>query len=555
MLVASITLLAPAWKTQSAPAADVIFTGQFITLDPSRPRVEALAVARGRIVGAGSRSEIDRLGTGSTRRIEFAGVALPGLSDAHVHVGGLGQQLERLDLRGLSKPKILEKVAEAVRSAPKGSWVFGQGWDEGFWRPAAFPAAAELDAVSADHPVVLRRIDGHSMWVNSAVLSLAGISRSTPDPPGGRVYRNTENDPTGMLVDRAMDAVGRVTPEPTPSERERRIRAALRQYARWGLTSVHDAGADLESIAIYKDLLARGELPVRIYTMAQGTGATLERCLAQGPEVGLGEGRLSIRSFKIFLDGALGSRGAELADAYSDAPGERGLRLMDDGQLDEFVRAARGKGFQVAAHAIGDLAVRRALDGYERGGATARDRFRIEHASVIPPDALPRFTSLGVIASIQPVFVGEYSRWADDRLGALRVGWVLPMRQLLAAGANVASGTDYPASDSGDPIATLYCTVTRKNAEGSRAAGWRNEQSTTVDAALRSMTLGPAFAAFQENDLGQITVGRFADFTVVSADPYELPAEALRTLTVRMTVVAGSVTFDSRHQADLGARY
>ena len=331
LLTAASALLAfPAWTLPAAPVADVIFAGHFVTLDPARAEVEALAVAGGRIVGAGSRSEIDRHAGAATRRIAFAGVALPGLSDAHVHVGGLGQQLERLDLRGLSKPKVLEKVAEAVRSVPAGGWVFGQGWDEGFWQPAAFPAAAELDAASAGHPVVLRRIDGHSMWVNSEVLRIAGISRATPDPPGGRIHRNPEHDPTGMLVDRAMDAVERVIPEPTPADRERRIRAALRQYARWGLTSVHDAGADLETLAIYKDLLARGELPVRIYAMARGTGRTLERCLTQGPESDLGEGRLSIRSFKILLDGALGSRGAELTDAYSDAPGEHGLRLMDD---------------------------------------------------------------------------------------------------------------------------------------------------------------------------------------------------------------------------------
>ena len=206
----------------------------------------------------------------------------------------------------------------------------------------------------------------------------------------------------------------------------------------------------------------------------------------------------------------------------------------------------------MAAHAIGDLAVRRALLGFEEGGATARDRFRVEHASVIPPDALPRFATLGVIASMQPVFVGEYSRWADDRLGASRGAWVMPVRRLLGTGASVASGTDYPASDSGDPMATLYCTVTRKGADGSPPAGWHSEESTTVDNALRSMTQRPAFAAFQEGDLGQISVGRYADFTVISADPYALPVESLRTLTVRMTVVAGSVTFDAERDGPGG---
>jgi predicted amidohydrolase YtcJ len=527
-----------------SPPADTIFTGQFVTLDASHPRVEAVAVAGGRIMAAGSRPEVELLAGDTTRKIEIPGVALPGLADAHVHVTGLGKQLDTFDLRGLSKDEILKKVADAARSTPADGWILGEGWDEGFWRPPMFPSAAELDAVSAHHPVVLHRIDGHSMWVNSRVLALAGISRRTRDPQGGLILRNTAHEPTGILVDRAMDAVAGVTPGPTHAERERRIRAALQQYARWGLTSIHDAGADLDTIAIYKNLLKAGDLPVRVYVMARGVGPTAVHYLAEGPEIDLGDGRLSIRSFKLLLDGALGSRGAELTDPYTDAPGERGLRLMDDSAVDELVRAARKKGFQINIHAIGDRAIRRVLDAFERGGVTREDRCRVEHASVIAPADLPRFARLGVIASIQPVFVGEYSRWAENRVGSARVRWVLPTRDLLAAGGPVASGTDYPASDSGSPIATLYCLVTRKSAGGEPAGGWLNEQRVDVDAALRSMTAGPAFAAFQEKNLGQLTVGRYADFTAVSADPYKVPPEELRGLAIRMTVVAGRVTFD-----------
>jgi predicted amidohydrolase YtcJ len=240
------------------PAPDTIFIGQFLTLDGSHPQAEAMAVFGGRIVAVGSRSEVEALANKTTRRITISGVALPGFADAHIHVAGVGEQLERLNLRGLTKAEVLTKVAEAVRSTPHGGWISGGGWDEGFWQPAVFPTAKELDAVSGDHPVTLSRIDGHSTWVNSKVLALAKISRDTPDPDGGLIRRNAAHEPTGMLVDNAQELIRGVTPKPTHTDQERHIRAALRQFTRWGLTSVHDAGVGLDTIAIYKDLLKRG---------------------------------------------------------------------------------------------------------------------------------------------------------------------------------------------------------------------------------------------------------------------------------------------------------
>ena len=292
-------------RTQ-AQTADAVFTGQFITLDPEHPRVEAVAVAKGRIVAAGSRADIGRLASNTTRTIQVPGVALPGFADAHVHLSGLGQQLERLNLRGLNKEQILAKVAEAARAAPPGGWIGGGGWDQGFFQPPVFPSASDLDAVSGDHPVALSRIDGHSSWVNSKALTLAGIFAGTPDPQGGRIARTAANQPTGILVDRAQDALGRVRPaRGGGADRERHIRAALQQYARWGLTSVHDAGTDLDTIAVYKALLAHGDLPVRLYVMARGSSAT-EHYLASGPEADAGDGLLAVRSFKVVSDGALG---------------------------------------------------------------------------------------------------------------------------------------------------------------------------------------------------------------------------------------------------------
>jgi hypothetical protein len=546
LLVSFIGVAAGQSRKLASASPDTIFFGNFLTLDTSHPKAEAIAVSAGRIIAVGSHAEVENLATKSTRKIKIEGFALPGFADAHIHVEGVGGQLEKLDLRGLSKAEVLAKVAEKARSSPGKSWIFGGGWDQGFWHPSKFPTAGELDAVSGDHPIVLERIDGHSSWVNSKVLALARISRDTPDPTGGMILRNGSHEPTGMLVDKAQELIRAVVPNLTRSDHERRIRVALRQLSRWGLTSVHDAGVGLDTITIYKQLFQQGELPVRIYAMATGDTA-ISYYLSHGPLLDLGDGMLTVRSFKLFLDGALGSRGAELSQPYSDAPQEHGLELMNDADLKRVVRSAHEKRFQVNTHAIGDRAVTRALDAFQQAGVTAEERFRVEHASIVRDDDLPRFVRMGIIASIQPVFVGEYSRWAEDRVGPSRVHSVLRTRDLLDAGTALAAGSDYPASDSGSPIATLHCLVTRQSATGLPANGWYGDERVSVDEALRMMTSGPAYAAFQEKDLGALTVGRYADFTVLSADPHQMPATQLRTLTVKMTVVAGKIVFDEEH--------
>jgi predicted amidohydrolase YtcJ len=537
-------------QSEAQSSADAIFKGRFVTLDPALPEAQALAVTAGRITAIGSEAHVERSAGSNTRRVDVPGVALPGLADGHVHIAALGEQLEMLNLRGLSKNEILSQVADLAAKTPIGEWIHGRGWDQGFWKPAVFPNAAELDAIAPRHPVVLTRIDGHSVWVNSVALEAAGITRDTKDPEGGLIMRDDAGRPTGLLVDRATYAVTRAIPPPTRQQRERQIRAALAQYTEWGLTSVHDAGADLETIRIFKDLLASGDVPIRLYVMARGSGETADHYLARGPEIGLGEGRLTIRSFKIMLDGALGSRGAQLAQPYSDAPAERGLELLADGPLDTITRDAAARGFQVNAHAIGDLAIRRALDAFERAGIKPEHRFRIEHVSVLAPADLPRFARLGVIASMQPNFVGEYSRWAEERVGPDRIGWVYTTRSLLDSGAIMVSGSDYPAADSGSPLTTLYSLVTRKGARREPADGWFPNQRVDVATALRLMTAAPAFGAFQEEDLGTLSEGRYADFTVLSDDPRTHPADALQDLSVRMTVVGGTVVFETARSSE-----
>ena len=531
---------------QAAPRT--VFIGQFLTFDSSQSRAEALEVDRGRIVRVGPAAEVLAGAPPGTRQVRLPGVALPGLADAHIHVEAIGEQLEKLNLQGLDKSAVLRAVAAAAQRAPPGRWLEGGGWDEGFWHGAGFPTASELDAVSHGHPIVLDRIDGHSTWVNSRVLSAAGIDRRTPDPAGGAIRHDAAGEPTGILVDNAQELLAPVRPRPTRADRTRRIQRALAQISRWGLTSVHDAEVDRETVAIYRALLARGALTARVYTMLAGENAR-RQAIVDGPMPDLGDGLLAVRSFKLFLDGALGSRGAELTDPYSDAPNEHGLERMSDAELDQVIHLGLEHGFQVNVHAIGDRAVHRVLDAFERAGVGPEQRFRIEHASMVRDEDLPRFARLGVIASMQPVFVGEYSRWAEARVGPERVHWVLRTRDLLASGAIVAAGSDFPSSDSGDPRATLVGLVSRQSAAGSPPGGWYPGQAVPLAQALPLLWATPAYAAFEEQSLGALTVGRYADFTVLDRDPRSTPAERLRALKVLATVVGGRIVFrrtDSR---------
>ena len=521
---------------------DTVFIGRFVTLDAAQPEVEAIAVADGRIVGAGTRVAMLALGGERTQRIEVPGIAVPGWVDAHVHISGLGSTLESLNVERMSKEAIAKAVAVVAQKTPAGDWIIGRGWDEGYFATRQDPTAADLDPVTAQHPVVLSGIAEHSVWVNSLALERAGIASETPDPPGGRIVRDAEGHPTGLLLEEAQKLVTAVMPNTnTEAARERRIRVALRQYVRWGLTGVHDAGTELEDIAILKRLLKNGELPIRVYAMAYGDAA-IEHYLKNGPEIGNGDGRLTIRSFKIYVDGALGSRGAELSAPYADAPQTSGLPQMQDSDLDRFIRRAKQKGFQVNAHAIGDLAVKRMLDAIERNHVSAADRYRLEHASMISPQNLQRFHTLGVIASMQPVFIGEYSRWGVERVGPDRAAWLMPVADLVMTGAVLASGTDYPASDSGDPRTTLNALVTRTGFDSTPAEGFFPRQAVDVTTALWSMSEGPAYAAFQEKDLCMLTIGRYADFTVLGEDPRKVPKERLLQIPVLMTVVGGKVT-------------
>jgi predicted amidohydrolase YtcJ len=555
-VVARALLFALALASARTPAraqsrgTGTIYTGTFITLDSNSTRAQAIGVQDGAITAVGSIAHVDSVVGRRSPHVAIPGFILPGFADAHAHPSFLGQQLETMDLHGVSKAEVLRRVAAAASKAPAGAWIRGSGWDQAFWTPPDFPTAAELDRVSAGHPVMLDRIDGHAIWVNGRALALARIQDNRADPSGGRIMRDAAGAPTGIFLDSAVSLVTRAMPSETPATIERQLRAALAQYAAWGLTSVHDASADLAVLRVWKSLAKRGELSARMYVMAAAQDSTLTQTLAAGTRVGNVNDLLTIRSVKVILDGALGSRGAQLHTPYADEPGTRGLSLVSDAELDSIIKLCIARGFQVNVHAIGDEANRRLLDAFARAEPSTRAlRFRDEHASLVSDDQLPRFKVLGVIASIQPVFVGEYSRFAEARVGVARVHSVERTRDFVASGAHIASGTDYPASDTGDPIATLFSMVTRRGADGTPAAGWLPDQRVSVDVALRSMTSGPAYAAFQEGYLGAIAVGRAADLTVLSGDPYATAPDSLNALRVIRTIVAGKTVYERKAPA------
>lgn len=530
-------------REPAVPAPDSIFLGEFVTRGTENSVAEAVAVRDGIIVAVGTRADIEATAGPATEVVEIPGVAVPGWIDGHVHIAGFGQQLANLNVQSMTRDELVAAVGEAAARAAPGEWIVGGGWDEGFFDVPEYPRASDLDPVAPDNPVFLGRIDGHSALVNSRALEMAGIDGDTTDPRGGQVLRDAEGSATGMLIEQAQGLVTAVMPDTsTPAYIEEYVRAAMEQYRRWGLTGVHDAGASLAEIRVLKALAEKDELPVRVYAMAAGEEA-VAYYLNNGPETGLHGDRLTIRSFKIMIDGALGARGAELSEPYSDAPETSGLAQMSDEEIDAFIAAARAAGMQVNGHVIGDLGVERLLDAIERAGVPAAERFRLEHASMISPDNLPRFAKLGVIASMQPVFIGEYQRWSADRVGPDRVTWILPIGELLASGARLAVGTDYPASDSGDPRTTLNGLVNRTGFDGKPAGGWYPAQAVDVETALDAMSMGSAYAAFAEDRLGAITVGRYADFTVLGADPRAVPRADLLGIEVRMTVVGGEITY------------
>jgi predicted amidohydrolase YtcJ len=529
-------------KGPETPADLVLTNGNIITMSSALPRVQALAVSGNRIVAVGDAKEVKPFIGDKTKVIDLGGKpVIPGLIDAHLHPFSAGRALTILDLKGLTKEQILEKVALKVKVLKKGEWIEAEGWDQGFWKEKEFPTRYELDAVAPDNPAALSRIDGHSGWYNSLAFRLSNIDRNTQDPEGGRILRDAHGEPTGMLIDEAMGLIKKEHGE-GPELKEKYIKLAMEQYKKWGVTGIQDAGEDKESLAVYEDLRQKGELTVRVYAMISADGKAFAEALNRGPQV---DDFLTERTVKMLIDGALGSRGALLFEPYSDAPDTSGLQMMKEEVAYSIIKRSLEKGFQVATHAIGDKAVHMMLDLYQRAlqeNAVKDPRLRIEHASVIRKDDVPRFKELNVIASMQPIFVGEYGRWSEDRLGPERVKDVLVLRDLLDAGVVIAGGTDCPASDSGNPLINFYAAVTRKSPFGVPEE-WYGRQKITREEALRILTVNAAYAAFEEDKKGSLEAGKLADMVVLSQDIMTIAEDQILKTEVVMTILDGKIIY------------
>jgi predicted amidohydrolase YtcJ len=444
----------------------------------------------------------------------------PGFIDAHAHPGGLGDWLAELDLTGAgSLAEVTARVA-GVR-LPAGEWLLGRGWDQNDWSDApagGFPSAKDLDAVTGDRPAALRRVDGHALWLNSAALRAAKITKDTADPPGGRILRDAEGAPTGVLLDNAMALVP--TPEPGAEERVRRLRGALLLAAHEGLVGVHDMGVDDALLAAYTQLDDAGELPIRVWVYLTPESEAAKRLAAEGPWRGR---RLEVVGVKLVADGALGSRGAHLSAPYADDPKNHGLTLLSQAEIAAVTRRVLPRGAQVAVHAIGDAAVNDTLAAF----AEARDALpgaaavplRLEHAQVVRPEDWALFKAENVVASMQPTHATSDMPWAEARLGPDRVDWSYAWRAPLELGVVVAFGSDFPVENV-SPSYGLWSATTRTSLDGAPTGGWRPEHRFTVEETITAFT-SATYAALGRGEGGEITDGAVADLTLWRAEPRE----------------------------------
>jgi predicted amidohydrolase YtcJ len=520
--------------------------GVVYTLNDQQPVAEAIAIRGDRIVAVGSTADL-KVGYTATQVIDLQGKpAYPGFTDSHAHLESLGAALMNLSLLDAPSPEaIATRVAERMSTLPPGGWIRGRGWDQNLWPSRAFPNRATLDAVAPDNPVYLTRVDGHAVWVNSAVLKMAGISAATPDPQGGRIVRDALGEPTGVFIDNAIDLLSALLPQPNEEERTHAVELAVQACLKVGLTEVHDMGVDLQGIDIYKKLIARGEFPFRVNAAIGGAGATWEYYRKTGPD--RGDGRLAVRAIKLYADGALGSRGAALIESYADDPGNRGLTLLSSEEIRKIAGEAVKLGFQVCVHAIGDRANHIVLNVYEDVLKSLPDkqfqaRFRVEHAQVIDPGDIPRFNSLGVIPVMQPTHCTSDMGWAEERLGPTRVNGAYAWRSLLDQGSIIPGGSDFPV-EAPNPLWGFYAAITRQDQEGRPPGGWHPEQCMTREEALKAYTVWSAFAGFEEKSRGTIEPGKLADIVVLSDDIMKIaPSEIIGT-SVRMTIVGGDIVY------------
>ncbi|MDQ3038892.1 MAG: amidohydrolase [Pseudomonadota bacterium] len=510
--------------------------------------------ASGRLLAVGKAKDLV-LRYPDAQRIDAGDATIiPGLIDAHGHVMGLGLALMRVELVGAaSKPEAMDRLRAFEKTLAPGEWLLGRGWDQNDWPETAFPTAADLDAAFPDRPVWLERVDGHAGWANSAALRALAASTAgkamldSGKADGGKVVIGADGKPSGILVDGAMQPMDAVLPQKDAAHHEQALGRALALLASNGLTGVHDMGVSREELALYKRFADSGRMSLRIDAYANGDKEALDDLCKDGLYRHAG-GRLGMRGVKLYIDGALGSRGAALLADYSDEPGNRGLLVTAPDAFEATVRKAKGCGVQVATHAIGDRGNRLVLDTYQRvfgNEAKADLRWRVEHAQILAPEDLGRFAKLGVIASMQPTHATSDMPWAHERVGESRLGGAYAWRELISSGARLALGSDFPV-ESPDPRLGLYAGVTRQDREGNPSGGWFPAQRLTPAEALRGFTADAAWAGFDENLVGRLAPGLHADFVILAADPLTVGETSIDDLDILSTWVAGKSVYEAK---------
>jgi predicted amidohydrolase YtcJ len=542
------------------PADMVVRNGRIVTVDPQKPEVQALAIRAGRIEALGTGEEIARYIGPSTQVIDLEGrLAVPGFIESHGHFTGVGEAKMNLELmQTQSWEEIVQMAAAAAQKAQPGAWILGRGWHQEKWntKPApsveGFPLHDALSKAVPDNPVLLTHASGHATFANAKAMALAGITRNTANPPGGEIIRDAKGNAIGVFKETASgllrkalaEARRKMTPEETAAEDQKVVELAIQECLSKGIATFHDAGASFSTIDLFKKFADEGRLGLRLYVMIREGNEQLTQKLAAYRLIGYGDNRLTVRSIKRSMDGALGPRGAWLLEPYADLATTSGLNTTPVEEIGETARLAIENDFQLCVHAIGDRANRETLDIYEaafRARPEKKDlRWRIEHAQHLHPTDIPRFGALGVIPAMQGIHCTSDAPYVLARLGEKRAEeGAYVWQKLMKTGSSICNGTDAPVEDV-NPIASFYATVSRRLKDG---AVFYGDQRMSRDEALRSYTLNGAYAGFEENLKGSLTPGKLADITILSKDIMSIPEDEIPSAEVVFTIVGGKVAY------------
>jgi len=542
----------PVLQIRAAEDVDLLlFNGNVYTVNEKLPKAEAIAVKKDRIVFVGSNDDARKFR--APRAIDLHGyTVVPGLTDSHCHIFGIGERELTLNLEGTNTLEdFLAKVKARVAQTPRDKWITGRGWIETFWKPPQFPTRQDLDKIAPDNPVFLTRADGHAAIVNSAALKIAKIDKNTPNPFGGEILKDkATSEPNGMLLDNAQELVAKNIPKPTEADREQALLSGINREIGLGWCEIQNAGSHKEDVDLIKNAFESGKIKIRFINCVFGPGEDAQNFLKEGATLNAFNHHFTQRTIKVIFDGALGSRGASLLKPYNDAPETSGYLTEKPEELRPMFEEALRRGIQVETHSIGDRANRMILDLYEAAFKAVppnerkigEPRWRVEHAQIVDLADIPRFAKVGVIPSMQPSHAISDLFFAPARLGMDRLAGAYAWQSFLKSGAIICGGSDAPV-ERGEPMIEFYAAVARKSIKGESGDGWHPEQAVSREQALKMFTIWPAYAAFEEKEKGSIEVGKLADFTVLSHDIMKIPEPEILKTRTEMTIIGGEIVY------------